>query len=227
VLEPREPFVRPIEPEFDGKPFYAWHDEITRLRRAGEIGEAQRVLVGVVAALEAENERSGSRLSPWYYEQLAILYHGQERPADELRVLESYERREKPPQSIVIGRRLAKLRGVPFESPPPPPHEETRTFLLSVHGVSFANADGTARQAIIRRCNVGDAMRLIPEPENPHDPFAVKVCRGDGAQVGYLPLDHGLTGPVEDGKVTATIAFINAVPGTELLAVVLRITRPN
>lgn len=62
-----------------------------------------------------------------------------------------------------------------------------RTFYTKVAGVSFDNSDGSSRQAIVRSCRSGEPVRLIREPDNPHDEFAVMVVRRRGEQMGYLP----------------------------------------
>jgi hypothetical protein len=84
---------------------------------------------------------------------------------------------------------------------PPPPEEMTgwKFFYTKVVGVSYLNADGSSRQAIIRRCQLGDAIRLLREPDNPEDPFAVQVVHPIHGQVGYLSSfvvgDGGSIGP--------------------------------
>jgi hypothetical protein len=65
--------------------------------------------------------------------------------------------------------------------------EMTVTYLMSVAGVSFDNDDGSSRQTIISSCKPGETLRLIREPDNKFDPRAIKVVRGNGRQVGYLP----------------------------------------
>ena len=37
------------------------------------------------------------------------------------------------------------------------------------------------------RLSVEQPLRLIPEPENPHDEFAVKILTDDGLMLGYVP----------------------------------------
>jgi single-stranded-DNA-specific exonuclease len=49
-------------------------------------------------------------------------------------------------------------------------------------GVSFHD-----RQGIIAKLRVGDQVMLLREPENPHDPNAIKVVNGAGNVIGYLP----------------------------------------
>lgn len=60
-------------------------------------------------------------------------------------------------------------------------------FHQYVAGVSHLNRDRTRRTTIIKRCTPLEALRLVPEPDNPVDPKAVAVCRSDGTQLGYLP----------------------------------------
>jgi hypothetical protein len=61
-----------------------------------------------------------------------------------------------------------------------------RRFNLHVAGVSHRNKDGTKRQDILRDCREGEVVQLLPEPENPHDPNAIRVCRRNGEQIGYI-----------------------------------------
>lgn len=56
----------------------------------------------------------------------------------------------------------------------------------SVVGESFNNPDGSSRQDEIRRCGVGESVRLQPEPDNPHDPNAVAVYSLRSVKIGYL-----------------------------------------
>jgi hypothetical protein len=64
-----------------------------------------------------------------------------------------------------------------------------RTFTIEVKGESYRNDDGTSRQDIIRRCQVEEPINLIYEP-HPKDKNAVKVCRLNGEQLGYIPKRH-------------------------------------
>lgn len=58
------------------------------------------------------------------------------------------------------------------------------TLYLRVVGVSFGN-----RQAVLNEVNVGDPLRLVPEPDNPFDRNAVRVETTSGELVGYVPRD--------------------------------------
>lgn len=60
-------------------------------------------------------------------------------------------------------------------------------YPIGVAGESFTNDDGSSRQAEIRRCRAGERVDLVREPDNPHDPLAVRVVSERGVQIGYLP----------------------------------------
>ncbi len=64
--------------------------------------------------------------------------------------------------------------------------DERRVFYLHVHGIYFRNKDGSSRRHVIRQCKAGDPLLLVPEPDNPHDPNAIKVCRKNGDTLGYI-----------------------------------------
>ena len=61
-----------------------------------------------------------------------------------------------------------------------------RVFHLHVAGVTHRNADGSKRQEIVRHCDIGELLQLVPEPDNRYDPKAMKVCRLNGEQLGYI-----------------------------------------
>ena len=54
-------------------------------------------------------------------------------------------------------------------------------FYAKVAGVTYDN-----RQAAIAKLTALEMIDLVPEPDNPHDTYAVKVCRRTGEQIGYL-----------------------------------------
>lgn len=82
-----------------------------------------------------------------------------------------------------------------------------RRFLRAIPALALllggAPAQGEARETVINRFCVagfqyyqgqevqpwirpGETLRLIPEPGNPHDRFAVEIYRG-GSKLGYVP----------------------------------------
>ena len=55
---------------------------------------------------------------------------------------------------------------------------EVGTFRLA--GVSFY-------QRALARCFPGEPIRLVHEPDNPHDPMALRVVSVSGETLGYVP----------------------------------------
>lgn len=74
-----------------------------------------------------------------------------------------------------------------------------RHYSTQLRGVSHENDDGSARRDILRKCSIGEEVELIPEPENLFDANAVKVCRSNGEQLGYLPARSQLAKKLEQG----------------------------
>ena len=56
-----------------------------------------------------------------------------------------------------------------------------RIITTKVVGVSFEG-----RQEVLARLQMGDRVWLEMEPTNPYDRNAIKVCRSNGEQLGYL-----------------------------------------
>ncbi|MGE5554393.1 MAG: single-stranded-DNA-specific exonuclease RecJ [Betaproteobacteria bacterium] len=104
-------------------------------------------------------------------------------------------------------------------------------FHTKVVGVSFQG-----RQEVLAGLQPGQRLRLVREPDNPHDPSAVRVETADGALVGYLraalarhlgpALDRGIryaatvtavTGG-EDGQHRGVNLYLDREPDEEELA---------
>ncbi len=96
----------------DGRHYSAYVVEVRRLKRVGDLDGAKELLLRLVDASEAEAEGGGWGVDPWYCEQLAIIYQKKKQPADELAILERYERQAKAPGMVSerLARRLAELR---------------------------------------------------------------------------------------------------------------------
>ncbi|EGY24595.1 hypothetical protein DA2_3211 [Desulfovibrio sp. A2] len=60
---------------------------------------------------------------------------------------------------------------------------------LPVAGVTHVNNDGVGRQNILRHMRQWEAVDIIPEPDNPHDPNALRIMAGMG-QIGYIPKEQ-------------------------------------
>lgn len=65
----------------------------------------------------------------------------------------------------------------------------TKEFHTKVVGVTHRNSDGTDRQRLLKKCKRRERLVLVRETNNPHDSNAVKVCRSNGGQLGYLSRD--------------------------------------
>jgi HIRAN domain len=61
-----------------------------------------------------------------------------------------------------------------------------RHYFTKVAGISHDNSDRTSRQMIIGKCGKHEPLQLIPDPENRHDPDAIKVSRSNGEQIGFI-----------------------------------------
>lgn len=53
----------------------------------------------------------------------------------------------------------------------------------SIAGVSFLENRGS----VMASTNVGDTLRLVREPDNSHDPNAIRIDRNGGQKLGYIP----------------------------------------
>ncbi len=86
--------------------------------------------------------------------------------------------------------------------------KEYKTY---VAGVTFKNDDGSPRQEILSSCKSGDIVTLVPEPGNKFSKNAIKVCRADGKQIGYVPdyIAKSLCEALDEGKtISASIGTI-------------------
>lgn len=97
-------------------------------------------------------------------------------------------------------------------------------YETKVVGVSLSNADGSSRQEIIKReVEENDKLNLAAEPDNPHDPNAIKVLSKHGNQIGYLNKEMAATiKPALDNQteIHVTAKWVN---GEKMVGVGLRI----
>lgn len=63
--------------------------------------------------------------------------------------------------------------------------DEQSHFYFHVHGIMYRN-----RQAAISRCFRGEPLRLVREPETPHDRNAIRILRSNREDIGYVPRDN-------------------------------------
>lgn len=62
-------------------------------------------------------------------------------------------------------------------------------------------------QDALEGCAQGDPVRFFHEPDNPHDPMAIRVATKGGQTIGYLPRASNLHRLVHEGGrgISATI----------------------
>lgn len=97
-------------------------------------------------------------------------------------------------------------------------------FDFMVVGVQF---EGRYR-IIERSLKVGDRVRVVPEPDNPHDECATAVTLTDGRQIGYVPRtdSEDVSGCIDDGGYyVATVKKILMGGRVPIPVVVLRFYR--
>lgn len=73
-----------------GRHYVDWVEPIKELKRQGKLEEAEKILLACVDATERESTITNYGVAPWYYEQLAIIYRKQDRPAAEVDILERF-----------------------------------------------------------------------------------------------------------------------------------------
>ena len=96
--------------------------------------------------------------------------------------------------------------------------------LDKVVGVTFDD-----RQNTIRGLKSGDALKLIPEPDNQYDKTAVRIETVDGKQVGYVKRDSWLTKVVHEKKLIPKVMVHQIIGGGEgmSLGVVMRVMKES
>lgn len=91
---------------------------------------------------------------------------------------------------------------------------QAQTVKMLVQRSPLAGFQYYAGAALWERLRVGDALTLIREPDNPHDPRAVRV-EWRGVKLGYLPRaeNEAVAAAMDRGeRVTARIAALVAHP---------------
>ena len=81
----------------DGRHFTEYVDTVKDLKRRGLLDQAAALLMRLIEATEAEDRSQRMGVAPWYYEQLAVIYHKQKRTDDEIGVLERFAKQRHAP----------------------------------------------------------------------------------------------------------------------------------
>lgn len=75
---------------YQGQHYTAYVDYVKELKRKGDFGTAEHLLLQLINAVEAEAMANAWAVAPWYYEQLAIIYRKQKDSIKEIAILERY-----------------------------------------------------------------------------------------------------------------------------------------
>jgi len=89
---------------YKGEHYTEYVDKVKGLKRAGNLDKVEKLVLGLVDAVEKEARAEGHGVAPWYYEQLAIVYRKQKRYKAEIAILERYARQRHAPGAT--GRKL-------------------------------------------------------------------------------------------------------------------------
>ena len=94
------------------------------------------------------------------------------------------------PPLLLLAAHVAALLLAMLVLCPPAASAQTQSRLLLQHGPvhGFRHYEG---KAVWLNMKVGDKLALIREPENPHDPKAVRV-EWQGHKLGYVPRDDNV-----------------------------------
>ncbi len=87
----RGPLYGDSTPGFiEGKHYTSYIDAFKQLRREEKLDEAEKLLLKIIEATEAESNYTGHGVAPAYYEYLAIIYRKQKQYGKEVAILERF-----------------------------------------------------------------------------------------------------------------------------------------
>jgi len=66
----------------------------------------------------------------------------------------------------------------------------TRKRIFDLVGEAQKNPDGRSRQLELQSCQPGEQVKLVREPQNPYDEFAIAVYSNRSVQIGYMRKEH-------------------------------------
>ena len=114
-LEVLDRLPEPVLPDDDpglyrGHPIWAYEDAIRALKAADRLPECEKLLLGLIDALEAKVASEGGSLSPYLFEQLAIVRRKMGDDSGELEILNRYFAQPGALDSSRLLDRLAKVK---------------------------------------------------------------------------------------------------------------------
>jgi len=114
---------------YNGRHFSSYVTDVRVLKKANRLDEAERLLLELVAATEAEAQADRSGVAPWYYEELAKIYRKRKEYAREVTVLERFARQRHSPGAGAsqLAKRLQRARQLLLSSNSRECHPRTRS----------------------------------------------------------------------------------------------------
>jgi hypothetical protein len=88
IIGSSESVLKAMEGDLGGRTYTTFVGAVKAFKRKGDLASAERLLLNLLPAIEAEAKGDGIAPAPWYYEQLAIIYGKQKRYEDQVAVLE-------------------------------------------------------------------------------------------------------------------------------------------
>jgi hypothetical protein len=104
--------------------------------------------------------------------------------------------------AVGVVKQPQESNGATTPSEPPSPKG---VFFCQVKGVTHKNDDGTSRSEAMKLCSIGDAVKLVPDPQNTHDRNAIRVLLLSGQQIGYISARQAARFAGKVHLLTATI----------------------
>lgn len=82
---------------YRGRHFTTYVEEVKELKRTGDFKVAEKLLLDLIEATEAEAKARKWGVAPWYYEQLAIIYRKHKDYRAEVKILERFAKQKHAP----------------------------------------------------------------------------------------------------------------------------------
>jgi len=84
---------------YRGRRISEYIEEVKTLRHNKELDKAEDLLLNLIDATEKESRATGMGVAPWYYAELAKIYHEQRNYQSEVAILERFSRQRHAPGS--------------------------------------------------------------------------------------------------------------------------------
>ena len=81
----------------DGRLYVTYVKDVNGLKKLGNIDEAERLLLRLVAAMEDECKKNDEGVAPWYYSELAKIYRKKKEYQKEVEILRRFSRQKHAP----------------------------------------------------------------------------------------------------------------------------------